>query len=104
MLSGTEPLGLTQALLVALSGFVVVFLMLGTLAILIIIVSKLLATLESNKKPVATVATKQITAPVVAPVQPVQDEDELVAVLVAAIAEETNSSPNSFRITNIQNR
>ena len=103
MLSGTEPLELSQALLVALSGFVTVFLMLGTLAILIIIVSKIVDAIESKKKPVA-VATKNVTAPAVVSVQPAQDEDELVAVLVAAIAEETNSSPNSFRITNIQSR
>lgn len=103
MLSGSEPLGVTQALLVALSGFVTVFLMLGTLAILIIVVSKIVAAMEAKKKP-AAVATKNTTAPVAAPVQPVQDEDELVAVLVAAIAEETNSAPNSFRITNIQSR
>ena len=40
-------------------------------------------------------------APAPAPAAPAVDEGELVAVMMAAIAEESGMSPNSFRITNV---
>lgn len=101
----TAELGIDGALMVALSGFVTVFMMLGCLAILIVISSKVIGAIESKKKPAAAPAAKKAApAPVAAPAAPAQDEDELVAVAMAAIAEETGCSVDSFRITGIQSR
>ncbi len=98
----TAELGLDGALMVALSGFVTVFLMLGCLAILIVISSKIIAAIEGKKKPAAAPAAKKAAPAPAAPAAPAEDEGELVAVAMAAIAEETGCSIDSFRITGIQ--
>ena len=87
----------TQAIMVAVCGLVVVFLMLAILALVIRINSKLVSLLEGKKE---TAAPAPVAKPP-APAAPAVDEGELVAVMMAAIAEESGMSPNSFRITNV---
>lgn len=90
--------------MVALSGLAMVFLVLGCLALLIVINAKVVDAIQGSKTPTAAPAPKAAPAAAAAPAAPVQDEEELVAVLMAAIAAETESDPGSFRITNIQAR
>ncbi|MBS6348972.1 MAG: OadG family protein [Oscillospiraceae bacterium] len=89
--------------MVAVCGLVVVFLMLAILALVIRINSKLVSLLEGRKEePAPAPVTKHApAAPAPAPAAPAVDEGELVAVMMAAIAEESGMSPNSFRITNV---
>ena len=93
----------TQAIMVAVCGLVVVFLMLAILALVIRINSKLVSLLEGRKEePAPAPVTKHApAAPAPAPAAPAVGEGELVAVMMAAIAEESGMSPNSFRITNV---
>ena len=93
----------TQAIMVAVCGLVVVFLMLAILALVIRINSKLVSLLEGKKETAAPapVAKPAAPAPAPAPAAPAVDEGALVAVMMAAIAEESGMSPNSFRITNV---
>jgi len=97
-------LGMGGALLVSVCGLIVVFMMLALLSLIIMLTSKLVNAVEGKAKTTAPVASKPAAASAAptAPVQPAQDQDELVAVLMAAIASESDSSPDSFRITNIQ--
>ena len=90
-----------QAIMVAVCGMVVVFLMLIILALVIRINSKLVMLLENKKEAAPAPAAKPAAAPAPAPAAPAVDEGELVAVMMAAIAEESGMAPNSFRITNI---
>lgn len=100
MLSQFETLDSMQALMVALSGLATVFLVLGCLAVLIVVNAKVADYFMGKAKPAAAPAAK--AAPVAAaPAAPAQDQEELVAVLMAAIAEETQSNPGDFRITSI---
>ena len=93
----------TEAIMVAVCGIVVVFLMLAILALVIRINSKLVSLLEGRKEePAPAPVTEHApAAPAPAPAAPAVDEGELVAVMMAAIAEESGMSPNSFRITNV---
>ena len=93
----------TQAIMVAVCGLVVVFLMLAILALVIRINSKLVSLLEGKKETAAPAPVAKPAAPAAAPAPaaPAVDEGELVAVMMAAIAEESGMSPNSFQITNI---
>ena len=93
----------TQAIMVAVCGLVVVFLMLAILALVIRINSKLVSLLEGKKETAAPAPVAKPAAPAAAPAPaaPAVDEGELVAVMMAAIAEESGMSPNSFRITNV---
>ena len=93
-----EPLSVGEALLVAASGLLVVFVMLAMLMAVIWVISKIVAAIE-GKKPAAAPAAKKAAAP--APAAPAVDEGELVAVMMAAIAEDSGMSPNSFRITSV---
>jgi len=97
-----EPLSVGEALLVAASGLLVVFVMLAMLMAVIWVISKIVAALE-GKKPAAAPAAKKAAAPApaAAPAAPAVDEGELVAVMMAAIAEDSGMSPNSFRITSV---
>ena len=97
-----EPLSVGEALLVAASGLLVVFVMLAMLMAVIWVISKIVATIE-GKKPAAAPAAKKAAAPApaAAPAAPAVDEGELVAVMMAAIAEDSGMSPNSFRITSV---
>ena len=97
------PLSSTEAIMVAVCGIVVVFLMLAILALVIRINSKLVSLLEGKKETAAPAPAAKPAAPAAAPAPaaPAVDEGELVAVMMAAIAEESGMSPNSFRITNV---
>ena len=97
------PLSSTEAIMVAVCGIVVVFLMLAILALVIRINSKLVNLLEGKKETAAPAPAAKPAAPAAAPAPaaPAVDEGELVAVMMAAIAEESGMSPNSFRITNV---
>ena len=105
ILNPFDAMSPTQAILVAVCGLVVVFLMLAILAFVIMINSKLVNLLESKKENTdaapAAKAAAPAQAPAPAPAAPAVDEGELVAVMMAAIAEESGMSPNSFRITNV---
>ena len=97
------PLSVPEALMVAVCGIVVVFMMLAILALVIIIISKIVSSIEGKAAPAAP-AKKAAPAPApkpAAPAAPAVDEGEMVAVMMAAIAEESGMSPNSFRITNV---
>lgn len=96
MYAGVTELSTMESLMIALSGLAMVFLVLGCLCVLIQINAKVIGSIEAKKKPEPTVAVN--TAP--APVSP-QEDEELVAVLVAAIAAETESNPGDFTITSI---
>ena len=99
-----SPLTVSEALLVAVCGMVVVFMMLAILALVIIIISKIVNSVESKAVHAAAPAKSAAPAPApkpAAPAAPAVDEGELVAVMMAAVAEESGMNPNSFRITNI---
>ena len=97
-----EPLSVGEALLVAASGLLVVFVMLAMLMAGMWVISKIVAAIE-GKKPAAAPAAKKAAAPApaAAPAAPAVDEGELVAVMMAAIAEDSGMSPNYFRITSV---
>ena len=63
-----------------------------------------MAAIEGKGKAPAAPAPKSAAPaakPAAAPAAPAVDEGELVAVMMAAVAEESGMSPNSFQITNI---
>ena len=87
-------LGWNNALLVAACGMVITFMMLGILACVIVVLSKIVASLEGKNKPAAApaVAPAKKAAPAAAPAAPAApavDDGEMVAVMMAAIAEES---------------
>ena len=99
-----EPLDVGEALLVAVSGLLIVFVMLAMLMAVILVISKIVAAIEGKGKAPAAPAPKSAAPaakPAAAPAAPAVDEGELVAVMMAAVAEESGMSPNSFQITNI---
>ena len=84
-------LGWGRALLVALCGYVVVFLMMLALVCVIKIISKVVGAIDAKKKaPAAAPAKKAAPAAApkaaAAPAAPKQDDGELLAVLAAAVA------------------
>ena len=105
ILPPNSPLTVPEALLTAVCGLLVVFMMLAILMAVIIVISKVVASIDAKKKPVAAPAKKAAPAPKpaapAAPAAPAQDEGELVAVMMAAVAEESGMPMGSFQITNI---
>ena len=91
-----EQLGWSGALMVAVCGLVVVFIVLAVLALMINIISKVVCLFE-GKKPAAA-APK--AAPTAAP-QKVEDDAELIAVITAAVAAEMGTTPDQTRLTSI---
>ena len=100
-----EPLTVSEALLTAVCGLLVVFMMLAILMVVIMVISKVVAAIDSKRKPAAAPVKKAAPAPApkpaAAPAAPAQDEGELVAVMMAAVAEESGMPMGSFQITNI---
>ena len=99
-----EPLTVPEALLTAVCGLLVVFMMLAILMVVIMVISKVVAAIDAQHKPAtAPAAKKAAPAPVPkpAPAAPAQDDGELVAVMMAAVAEESGMPLGSFQITNI---
>ena len=101
-----EPLTVPEALLTAVCGLLVVFLMLAMLMVVIYVISWVVQQIDAKRKPAAAPAKKAAPAPKpaaapAAPAAPAQDEGELVAVMMAAVAEESGMPMGSFQITNI---
>lgn len=100
-----EPLTVPEALLTAFCGLLVVFMMLAMLMVVIYVISWVVQQIESKRKPVAAPAKAApkpaAPKPAAAPAAPAQDESELVAVMMAAVAEESGMPMGSFQITNI---
>ena len=103
ILNPNTPLSVGDALMVAVCGLLVVFLMLAILAVVIIVISKVVGSIEGKGKAAAAPAQKAAAAPkpAAAPAAPAVDEGELVAVMMAAVAEESGMPMGSFQITNI---
>ena len=81
----------------------VVFMMLAILAVVIMVISKVVGSMEGKGKAAPAPAKKAAAAPkpAAAPAAPAVDEGELVAVMMAAVAEESGMPMGSFQITNI---
>ena len=102
ILNPFEPLSVPEALMVAVCGLLVVFLMLAILMLVIMVISKIVNAIEGKSAaPAPQKKAAPAPAPAAAPAAPAVDEGELVAVMMAAVAEESGMAPNSFRITNI---
>lgn len=97
MYAGVTELSTMEAMMIAVSGLAIIFIVMACLCFLITINAKIIGAIEANK-PAAPVA-----APKAAPVAAAnpQEDEELVAVLMAAIAEETQCDPGSFQITSV---
>ena len=91
------PMSLADALLVAVCGMVVVFLVLAVLALMIMVISKVVGCIEGMKKPAAAPAAK-VAAP--APKKE-EDDEELIAVITAAVCAELGTTPDTTRLTSI---
>ena len=90
--------GWPGALMIAVCGMVVVFLVLAVLALMIMVISKAVGFIE-GKKPAAAPAPK--AAPAAAPAPKQEDDEELIAVITAAIAAEMGTTPDQTRLTSI---
>ena len=71
-----DPLSLLDALMVALSGFVIVFIMLAVLWGIIVVVSRVMAGVE--RRPAAAPASMPAPAPMAAPAAPVAAAPQVV--------------------------
>ncbi|MCI8436188.1 MAG: hypothetical protein HFF41_00125, partial [Lawsonibacter sp.] len=105
ILNPFEPLTIPESLLTAVCGLLVDFVMLAMLMVVIYEISWVVQKIEAQRKPAAAPAKKSTPAPdpkpAAAPAAPAQDEGELVAVMMAALAEESGMPMGSFQITNI---
>ena len=83
-----SPLTVPEALMVAVCGMVVVFMMLAILALVIIVISKIVGSVEGKAAAAVPAPKKAAPAPAPAPkpAAPAVDEGELVAVMMAAVA------------------
>ncbi|MGE4547929.1 MAG: OadG family protein [Intestinibacillus sp.] len=90
---GITSLTAPEALLIALSGFVVVFIMLGVLSLMIVAISKIVGSLSGNKAPVAAAAPAPVAAAprpaAPAPVQLTGVDDLTAACIMAIVSDET---------------
>ena len=99
-----EPLTIPEALLTAVCGILVVFMMLAMLMVVIYVIPWVVQQIDAKRKPAAPAkkaAPAAAPKPAAAPAAPVQDDGELVAVMMAAVAEESGMPMGSFQITNI---
>ena len=96
-----RPLTGPEALMVAVCGMVVVFMMLAILALVIIVISKAVGSIEGKAAPAPApkkAASSPASKPVAVPAAPTVGEEELVAVIMAAVSEESGMSPGPFSI------
>ena len=93
-----NQLPLFDALMVAVLGMVVVFIVLAVLALMIVVISKVVAFIERGKKSAAPAAK---AAPVPAPAPKQEDDEEVIAVITAAVAAEMGTTPDQTRLTSI---
>lgn len=99
-----EPLTVPEALLTAVCGLLVVFMMLAILMVVIMVISKVVESIEAKRGKLTPPPKKAAPAPAPAAkpaAAPAQDDGELVAVMMAAVAEESGMPMGSFQITNI---
>ena len=91
--------GWPAALMIAVCGMVVVFLVLAVLALMIMIISKVVGFIEKHLKPAAAPAPK-VAGSSAAP-KKVEDDEELIAVITAAVCAELGTTPDQTRLTSI---
>ena len=98
ILNPNTSLSVGDALMVAVCGLLVVFMMLAILAVVIMVISKVVGSMEGKGKAAPAPAKKAAAAPkpAAAPAAPAVDEGELVAVMMAAVAEESGMPMGSF--------
>ena len=92
------PMSVGDALMVAVCGMVVVFIVLAVLALMIMVISKVVGFIES-KRPAAAPAPK--AAPAAAPAPKKEDDEEIIAVITAAVAAELGTTPDQTRLTSV---
>lgn len=90
---GITSLTVPEALLIALSGFVVVFIMLSVLSLMIVALSKIVGSVTGNKAPAVAAAPAPMTAAprpaMPAPVQLTGTDDLTAACIMAIVSDET---------------
>ena len=104
ILDPLAPMSVGDALMVAVCGIVVVFLVLAVLALMIMVISKVVGFIEGKMPASAPAAKKDApSAPAApaAPAAPKEDEEELIAVITAAIAAELGTTPDQTKLTSI---
>lgn len=92
------PMSMGDALMVAVCGIVVVFIVLIAIALMMVYISKVVTAIE-RKMPAATPEVKAAPAPVTVPKQ--EDDEEIIAVITAAVAAEMGTTPDTTRLTSI---
>lgn len=99
MLTGQE-IGLSDSLIIAVTGMAIVMLELGLLALFVSILSKVLAPFSKKKEASSAAAA---TAPIPEPqiIDCGLDDDELAAVMTA-VCQETGRSPEQILIKSIE--
>ena len=88
----------SDAIMVAVCGMVVVFIVLLAIAVMMIYISKVVSAIE--RKLPAAVAPEVKAAPVAAPKKE-EDDEELIAVITAAVCAEMGTTPDTTRLTSI---
>ena len=99
ILNPFDPMSVGDALMVAVCGIVVVFLVLAVLALMIMVISKVVGLIE-GVKPAPAPAVKPAPAAAPAPKKE-EDDEEIVAVITAAVAAEMGTTPDQTRLTSI---
>ena len=92
------PLSWGDAIMVAVCGMVVVFIVLIAIAVMMAYISKVVSAIE-RKLPAAAPEVK--AAPVAAAPKKEEDDEELIAVITAAVAAEMGTTPDQTRLTSI---
>ena len=94
------PMSVGDALMVAVCGMVVVFIVLAALALMIMLISKVVGSFAGVKSAAAPVSgTAPAAAPAPAPKQ--EDDEEIIAVITAAVAAAMGTTPDPTRLTSI---
>ena len=92
------PMSVGDALMVAVCGMVVVFIVLIAISLMIAVISKVVGFIE-GKKPAAAPAPKAASAAAPTPKQ--EDDEEVIAVITAAVAAEMGTTPDQTRLTSV---
>lgn len=97
----------TESLLVALSGIVIVFIMLAALSLLIVGLSRIVGSLAGNKPASAAPAPAPRPAPVAAPAAPAPVQlsgvsDLIAACIMAIVSDELGTTPDQLVFRSIK--
>lgn len=97
----------TESLLVALSGIVIVFIMLAALSLLIVGLSRIVGSLAGNKPAAAAPAPAPRTAPAAAPAAPAPVQlsgvsDLTAACIMAIVSDELGTTPDQLVFRSIK--